>query len=536
MDRAIRRLGVFLMALFVVLFVQLNYIQVFRAEQLNERVGNSRPVDQAFSRPRGTVSTADGVLLARSVPSGDRYEYQREFPQGELYAHVTGYFNYNFGATALEHRFNTELAGRTARQQIRSLGDLFVERDRTGNLELTLRSDVQTAARDALGAQKGSVVALDPRTGAVLALWSWPSFDPNVLSSHDFEATIDARAMLEAADGKPLLAKSYRELYPPGSTFKVVTGATGLETGQVTPDDPVYPSVASIVPPQTTRPLPNFGGSTCGGTFFTVMARSCNTSFAQMGLDLGGEALIEGAEGFGFNDTVPFDLAAVQSHFPDPGFDQNQPALAQSAIGQSSVTATPLQMALVAAGIANDGVIMEPYLVAEIRDGEGELVSSHEPTAWRRSVGSATAATMREAMRGVVTGGSATRLQIEGADVGAKTGTAQFGVATEDSPRRSHAWVIAWAGPPGQAPTVAVAVLVEDQSGASEGTGGRVAAPIAKQVIEAALRPVPPPPAAVPGDPETDDPAVGEPGTGDGGAPGPGDGGTGPGDDEPEGD
>ena len=489
MDRSIRRLGVFLMVLFCALFAQLNYIQAWRAPDLNTKPGNTRPVDQSFSRPRGTVSTADGVVISRSVKSNDRYEYQRDFPQGELYASMTGYFNYSFGATGLERAYNEELSGRTTGQQVKSIGDLFVDKDRTGNLKLTVRSDVQAVAKAALGNQKGTVVALDPKTGGVLALWNWPSFDPNKLSGHNLDAAERAKAFYEAAPGNPLLAKSYREIYPPGSTFKVVTGSAAVETGAVTPTAPVYPTLTALDVPGTQRDLPNFGGNPCGGTLFPILARSCNTSFAQMGLDLGGPALLAGAQSFGFNQTPPFDLPAVTSNFP-ADFSDNQPALAQSAIGQNSVAATPLQMALVAAGIANDGVIMEPHVVDEIRDGEGDLVRRLDPTQWKRAVSAQTADIMRQGMREVVANGSATRLQIAGLDVGAKTGTAQFGRA----PLKSHAWVIAWAGPAGQAPTVVVAVLVEGQDGASEQTGGRVAAPIAKQVIEAAMKPLPAPP------------------------------------------
>jgi peptidoglycan glycosyltransferase len=502
MDRSIRRLGVFLMLLFVVLFAQLNYVQVFRADDLNTRTTNSRPVDVTFSQPRGNVSTADGVLLARSVETDTFYQYQREFPEGDLYAHTTGYFNYAFGATGVERAYNEELSGRTPSLQLESVGDLFVQRDRTANVRLTLRSDVQQAARDALGEQQGTVVALDPRSGGVLAQWSFPSFDPNPLSSHDIEASVAVRDLLTEAPGQPLLAKSYREIYPPGSTFKVVTGSVGVESGEVTPTSPTYPEISSLGLPQTNRALPNFGGSSCGGTLFTILARSCNTSFARMGLDIGGPAMIEGAEAFGFNQTLPFDLPAVDSRFPTVDFERELPSLAQSAIGQNDVAATPLQMALVAAGLANDGVIMEPRVLDEVRDGEGEVVERLGPTAWQRATSPETAAIMRDAMREVVATGSATRLQIDGVDVGAKTGTAQFGPG---APLRSHAWVIAWAGPPGEEPEVAVAVIVEGQEGASEQTGGVIAAPIARQVIEAALRPMPdPPPAEDDGDTDAD--------------------------------
>jgi len=489
MDRSIRRLGGFMILLFCALFVQLNYIQVVRAPDLNVKPGNDRPIEAAFNRPRGTIATADGVLLARSVPTGE--EFQREYPEGELYAALTGYFNQSRGATGLERSYNEELSGKTAKQQVQSVGDLFADKDRTGNLKLSVRSDIQAVAKAALGDFQGSVVALDPRSGEILALYSNPSFDPNLLATHDFEKSEAAYQLLEAAPGKPMLAKAYREIYPPGSTFKAVTGATGVETGGVTPTEPVYPTVRSITVTGTNRPLRNFGGSLCGGTLFTILAKSCNTSFAQMGLDLGGDKMVAGAQGFGFNSVPPFDIPAVASRFKTD-FTRNEPALAQSSIGQNETAATPLQMALVAAGIANkDGVIMEPHVVSEIRDGEGELVKRHDPTQWKRATSPQTAQTMREGMIGVVQNGSATRLQIPNLEVGAKTGTAQFGPS---EPLRSHAWIIAWAAVPGQDASIAVAVIVENQDGASESTGGRLAAPIAKQVIEQSFQPMPAPP------------------------------------------
>ncbi|MCB0970045.1 MAG: hypothetical protein KDA97_00800 [Acidimicrobiales bacterium] len=492
MDRSIRRLGLFLMVLFCALFAQLNYIQVFRADDLNGRVTNARPILQSFNEDRGMIVTDDGVVLARSEPTDGRFDLQRVYPEADRFASITGYFSYVRGATGLERAYNEELAGRTVRQQVQSFVDLFAENDRSGNLELSVRADVQQAAIDALGGQEGSVVALDPRSGRVLALWDYPSYDPNLLADHDVEASENAYALLEAAEGDPLLPRAYREIYPPGSTFKVVTGATGVETGMVTPTEPVYDTITALDVPQTDRDLPNYDGLPCGGNLFEILAKSCNTSFAQMGLDLGPEAMIAGAEAFGFNDAPPFDLPAVDSRFPTD-FTDNQPALAQASIGQNDVAATPLEMAMVAAAVANGGVAMAPRLVDEIRDGEGDLVERFDDTVWRQVISPQTADIMRQAMVGVVTDGTAARLQIDGVEVGAKTGTAQFG---SGEPLQSHAWVIAWAGPQGQQPSVAVAVIVLGQPGASEQTGGRVAAPIAREVIEAALQPVPEAPVA----------------------------------------
>ena len=274
------------------------------------------------------------------------------------------------------------------------------------------------------------MVALDPRSGRVLALWDYPSYDPNLLADHDVEASENAYALLEAAEGDPLLPRAYREIYPPGSTFKVVTGATGVETGMVTPTEPVYDTITALDVPQTDRDLPNYDGLPCGGNLFEILAKSCNTSFAQMGLDLGPEAMIAGAEAFGFNDAPPFDLPAVDSRFPTD-FTDNQPALAQASIGQNDVAATPLEMAMVAAAVANGGVAMAPRLVDEIRDGEGDLVERFDDTVWRQVISPQTADIMRQAMVGVVTDGTAARLQIDGVEVGAKTG-ADYGEKSSD--------------------------------------------------------------------------------------------------------
>ena len=495
MDRQIRRLGVALMVCFTALFLQLTYIQVFRADELNDRPGNSRPIDATFSRERGTIASADGAVLARSVPSNDRYTFQREYPEKSLFGHVTGYFNYSFGASGLELEYNSELAGRTTKQQIRSLGDLFVEKDRTGNLELTIRKDVQQVARDSLGERKGSVVAIDVKTGGVIAMWSYPSYDPNILSAHPDGAirpSVAAKELLDADPNKPLLAKSYRDIFFPGSTFKVITGSAGLVSGKVTKETPSYPVVTSYTPPGTTRPIRNFGGAACGGTLFPILAKSCNSSFAQMGDDVGADGMISTSEAYGFNQVPPIDLpGAVASHFPesfrDPASGKDDlAALAQSSIGQRDVQASPLQMAMVAAAIGNKGQMMVPHLVQEIRDGEGALVSDPGSKVWKTVVDPAVAQTMHDAMIGVVQNGSAKALAIPGFEVGGKTGTAQLGL----EPPQSHTWIIGFAGPPGD-PQVAVAVIVERQPGASEATGGRIAAPIGRAVLAQALQPIP---------------------------------------------
>ncbi|MDZ7676236.1 MAG: penicillin-binding transpeptidase domain-containing protein [Acidimicrobiales bacterium] len=486
MNRQIAKLGAGLVACYLVLFIQLNRTTVFGAEELKENPENNREILRDYDQPRGSITTADGVVVARSIQNNDedaRFERRRAYPEGELFAHTVGYYSLNIGSTGVEDTYNSELVGRTADLSFRGLDDLFVERDRVGDLTLSLRADAQRVARDQLGQRRGSVVALDPRTGALLTMWSFPSFDPDVIASQDFVAANEAFAALQAAEADPLLAKTYRERYFPGSTFKVVTATAGLESGEVTPEEPVYPVSSSYTPPQTNRALRNFGGSSCGGALFRILQVSCNTAFAEMAVDLGAEPMIDTAEDFGFNSDVPIDLPApAESNFPTD-FEQNLPALAQSGIGQNDVAATPLQMAMVAAAVANEGAIATPRVVTEVRDDEGTVVEDPDPTQWRRAMTPDNAQIMRDAMINVAESGTAQNLRIPGVEVGGKTGTAQLGT----EPPRSHAWIIGFAGPPGEAPSVAVAVIVEGQEGASEQTGGRVAAPIARAVMETLL-------------------------------------------------
>ena len=488
MNKRIRRLGIFLLVCYVALFGMLNYIQVYEADSLNGNEFNARGTLEDLRRPRGTVETADGVVVARSVPVDDRFELQREYPEGDLFGQITGFFPVNGRATGVEQTYADELAGQTFEQELRSFGDLFVDRERTGNVTLTLRRDVQAAAREQLGQRRGSVVVVDPRTGGLVALWSYPSYNPNPLSSHDAQEARDAFNFLDPTSGQsPLRSSAYQNIFFPGSTFKVVTGSTGVESGRVTPDAPSYPSESSYTPPQTTRPLYNFGGETCGGTLFTILAVSCNTSFARMGVEtLGPAIMVDGAERFGFNEEPPIDLpGAVASKFPPlVDFTDNLPKLAQASIGQNDVAATPLQMAMVAAGVANEGRVMAPHVMAEIRDGEGAVIEDEPIDVWKEAVSPATAATMRQAMLGVVVDGTLQgAADIPGYEVGGKTGTAQTGNDT------SHTWVIEFVGPPGGEPELAIAVIVENQPGVSENTGGRVAAPIARAVLEVALQP-----------------------------------------------
>ena len=482
MNRQIRRLGIALLVLYGALFVQLNVIQVLRAETYNDNPNNTRAIVRDFNQPRGQILAADGTVLARSVPTeGGQFERRREYPEGPLFGHVTGYFSFIAGADGVERTYNDALAGHTGAATVDDFGELLLGESQIADVRLTIPAGVQRVARDTLGDRPGSVVALDPRDGSVLALWSFPSYDPTVISSVDTDAAQQARTALLESEANPLLARSFRETYFPGSTFKVVTAAAGLSSGGVDIESPAYPRSSAYVPPLTSNPINNFGGSSCGGSLFEILRVSCNTAFAQMGVDIGAVALVDQAEDFGFNDVPPLDLPAV---VPSPigdvaSFDRNTPVLAMTAIGQNAVRATPLQMALVAAGVANGGQVVTPHVMGEILDQEGEVVQRWEPSPWTRALSPQVAATLRDAMVGVVESGTATRLAVPGVATAGKTGTAQLGNGL------SHAWIIGFA--PAEAPRVAVAVIVEAQPGASEQTGGRVAAPIAQAVLAAAL-------------------------------------------------
>jgi penicillin-binding protein A len=498
MTRQIRILAAVILLCYVAAFIKLNQIQVLEASEYNDRPENTRALLRDFNRPRGDIVTSDGVIAATSEERRSDLRYQRVYPEGDLFAHVTGYYSFRFGSTGVEREYNAELAGRTTSLQLRQLSGFFSDPSSEGDVVLTLNSQVQRVAKEALGQLTGSVVALDPRTGAVLSMYSNPSFDPNSVSTNDGDAAQDAKTLLDAAPQKPLLSRAYQDRFFPGSTFKIVTATAGLETGEVTETSPEYPSVTSYTPPLTRRSLSNFGGASCGGTLFVILQRSCNSSFAQMAAEqLGPEPMIDAAEAAGFNDVPPIDLTRpVSSVYPtDFGavvsqpdgaapVHEDTPALAQTAIGQNDVAATPLQMALVTAGVANQGRIMVPHVMSEIRARDGDVVERFADRQWRDSMRPESADILRRAMISVVTDGTASSLRLPGATVGAKTGTAQLGT----SPPRSHAWMVAFAGPEGQAPTVAVAVMVQNVEGDPGQTGGRVAGPIARSVIEAALQ------------------------------------------------
>jgi penicillin-binding protein A len=483
-NRGIRRVGTGMVLLFLAVVAQLTYLQVFRAERLKDDPKNVRAFIRDVSRARGPIITVDGEIVGESVPTDDELKRQRRYPLDSLFAHVGGYQSIVFGTSGTERVYNDELIGRDLNLNISDLGGLIRGEDRTGTVVLSLSRRAQEAARAGLAGRRGSVVALDVRTGAVVAMYSEPSYDPNPLAAHDTEAVQAVQKVLLADPRNPELARAWRERYPAGSTFKVVTATLAIESG-VAPPTRVFPQLRELDLPQTNDTLENFGGNTCGGTLEQSFVASCNTTFGQLGLDLN-EQLAVGIERFGLNtDPPPVDVnpPVVRSVGPARGsFKENQPLFAQAAIGQNEIAVTPLQMAMIAASVGNGGDMMVPHVVTEIRDSQNRVVRRIQPRVWRQSMRPDTAATLTNYMVQVVNEGTGTAAQVPGIQVAGKTGTAQ--VEGKDP----HAWFISFA--PADNPVYAVAVLVENGGDlGSEATGGRVAAPIAAQMYQVLLAP-----------------------------------------------
>lgn len=482
MNRQIRRLAAVLLCAFVLLLGNLGYWQFVRAEELSDDQRNRRTVIAEYATERGRILVGDEVI-ARSVETGGDLAYLREYPQGPRYAHLTGFYSLNFGRSLLEQELNDYLVGRAPEQFADNLLQLVTANDRPGgSLLLTVDPAVQAAAEESLAGRKGAVAALDPATGQVLALVSFPSYDPSEVSTHDFNANQAAWEQLNADADKPMSNRAASELYPPGSVFKVVTAAAALELGGLTPDSGLE-NATEYTPPQTSVSIPNFGGGTCLGnkqpiTLAESLQVSCNTTFARLGNELGADGLVEMAERFGLNADSPYQLRAATSSIPT---ELDAPAEAQSAIGQRDVRVSPLQMASIAATIANDGVRMAPYVVDRVVSDDGGLVRTFSPEEVGQAVSPQTASDLRDMMIQVVEEGTATRAQLPGVTIGGKTGTAQH--AEGAAP---HAWFIAFGESSDR--EIAVAVVVEEGGDlGNEATGGQVSAPIAADVISAYL-------------------------------------------------
>jgi len=485
MNKPIRTMSIACMALFIALLVNATYLQYLQADELNSRNDNKRVRDAEFSRERGAILVHD-ISVAESVPVDDEFEYQRVYRSPLKYAHLTGYYSYTYGRNAVELTQNDILSGSDPRLFVNRVVDLFGNsQPEGGDVSLTIDPKAQSAAYDGLrdlgDNVEGSVVALDPSTGAILAMVSSPTYDPNKLSSHKLNAIQEAWERQQGDPARPMLNRGIQEVYPPGSTFKLVTAAAALSSGQYNPGSTV-PGGTRLDLPQTDTDLVNDSGGDCGGDKISLteaLAVSCNVSFGYLGMELGADTLREQAEKFGFGERYFEDLnGQVASRFPEA---PDEPQTALSAIGQFDVASTPLQMAMVTAGIANGGSVMKPYLVDEVRSPDLDVLDKASPEAFREAVSSSVASDLTQMMIEVVERGTATTAQIPGMKVAGKTGTAQ---SSPDRP--PYAWFVSFA--PADDPQVAVAVLVEDAGVARDAiSGSGLAAPIAKRVMEAVM-------------------------------------------------
>lgn len=485
MNKPLRRVAVAVLLLFGLLLLNVNVLQVVRADDLRNDERNSRVLLRTYAQERGSIAVVDGserTVLARSVETDGPLKYLRRYPGGSTFAHVTGFYSLVYGRTAIEREADEVLSGEDSRLFVERLSDVVTGRAPAGgSVVLTIDAAAQRAAADAMAGKRGAVVALDPRTGAILAMVSTPSYEPERLSSHDPAEIRAYYEELTSRDDDPLLNRAISQTYPPGSTFKVITAAAAL-AGDTTPET-LIDSPRELDLPQTQQNLRNFGGSSCTGprsTLADALRISCNTAFGALGLSLGEQALREQAEAFGIGDSsLEIPVGVAPSVFPS---ELSPPSLAQTAIGQFDLRVTPLQMAMVAAGVANDGVVMTPYLVREVQAPDLARLDLAKPEQYRRATSPEVADELTTMMRLVVERGSAVRAQIPDVSVAGKTGTAQ------NAPGRPpHAWFIGFA--PTDDPAVAIAVVVENGGDlGSEATGGAVAAPIARDVMRAVLR------------------------------------------------
>ncbi|TSD99220.1 penicillin-binding protein 2 [Skermania sp. ID1734] len=493
MNTPLRRVAVAVMVMVVALLANATYVQVIKADSLRADPRNSRVLLDEYSRQRGQIS-AGGQVLAISVPTDDRYKYLRTYPANPsapssplANAPVTGFYSMQYGSTGLERAEDSILNGSDNRLFGRRFFDLISGRDpRGGNVITTINPVMQQVAYDQLtkNGYTGSVVAIEPSTGNILAMVSTPSFDPNRLTGHDGAKVTEAWDELSADPKKPMLNRAISQTYPPGSTFKVVVTAAALAKG-ATPDEQLT-AAPRITLPDTDTTLENYGGETCGGgptaTLQLAFALSCNTAFAQLGMKTGAKAIKDQAAALGIGqDMSDFPLQVADSTV---GSIPDTPSLAQSSIGQRDVALTPLQNAIIAATVANGGVRMEPHLIKQLQAPDLANLSTTQPVSDGQAISPDVNATLTQLMIGSEqhTYGANS---VPGVQIASKTGTAEHGNDPRQTP--PHAWYIAFA--PVQKPKIAIAVIVENGGNKGLGaTGGSVAAPVARSVIAAGLQ------------------------------------------------
>jgi peptidoglycan glycosyltransferase len=484
MNREIRRVSLVVTAMFLALLIASSVIQFAVAGTLRADSRNARTFYDSLDRDRGPIIAASGDVLARSDQVDDDYSYQRVYPNGPLYAPVTGYITVLPSSSGMEYIENQILQGTADSLFFSRVEDLFTGKKPTGGaVELTIEPAVQRAAWDALGDSRGAVVALDTKTGEILAMVSKPTVDPNALAAHDPEAVLTAYQALQDDPAKPLNNRAIGgDLYFPGSTFKLITAAAALESGRFEADSELE-APAALELPGTSKRLTNFGDASCSAsgkmTLAEALTVSCNTAFGWLGMELGADRLAAQAELFGFDQDFSVPLYVTRSFFPR---DMGAASTAQAAIGQYDVKATPLQMAMVASAIANDGRLMTPHLVRSERDADLKPVSETGVEEFSRPLTAGTAKALKDMMIQVAEDGTGGRARVDGVTVGAKTGTAEKGAG-----QAPDVWTVAFGEARGR--SVAVAVVVEDGGPKGRaGAGGTVAAPVVATTLQAVFQ------------------------------------------------
>lgn len=483
MNTPIRRLALVVFTMFTVLLLTTTWIQFIQVDDLRNQPGNRRTLLDSYSRDRGAI-LVDGTAIADSSETDDELRRIRNYPSGAQYSHITGYYSFIYGAGGgLESSRDSVLAGTDDSLFYSRIADMVTGTPPTGAaLELTIDPDVQAAAESALGDRRGAVVALDPSTGAILAMVSHPTYDPNALSSHNLTSVEESYNALADDEGQPLTNRAIAgDLYPPGSVFKLVVAAAALESEEYTPDS-ILDGPQTYTLPGTTTELPNFEGGTCGPTDQVSLADSirvsCNTSMAALANDLGPTAIDEQAQKFGFEQDLSIPMAVTPSVYPN---ELNDAQVALTGIGQYDVRVTPLQVAMTSAAIANDGKVMQPYLVESVRGSDLDVMSETRPNQLSSAVSDTTAQELTDMMVSVVDEGSGTAAALPGVSVAGKTGTAEFG-----SNGAAHAWFTGFA--PADDPQIAVAVIIESATDSwAGGSGGTLAAPAAQAVLQAGV-------------------------------------------------
>ncbi len=486
MNRAVRRISIAALVMFVLLLANVNYLQAFEAGSLTNKPGNSRAFTAQFQYQRGDITTSDGKVVAQSKSVGGIYKYQREYPLGPEYAPVTG-FDALYGSSGIEAAENSYLTGNSSKLAVRNVIDMITNKTRKGaTVQLTIDSSAQNAAWSALQAtgKAGAVVALNPQTGAILALASYPSYDPNQLAVLNGTESNKADKELLNDPANPLLNRATSATFPPGSTFKIVTSSAAFTQGNYNPQTLVS-APTSLQLPQSNVNLINNDGEQCGtlgngkATIITAFTESCNTAFANIGMQLGSATLKSMAEKYGFNTpdlTIPLPVA--QSNFP---LEPAQSFTAMSAIGQKDDTVTPLQEAMFAATIANDGTLMRPYLVQQVQAADLSIVDQAAPAAMSQPVSASVAAEIKNMMVSVVNSPDGTayafKNAIPGVQIAGKTGTAQNGA---NNSGLNDAVFTSFASSGNR--SMAVGVIIQ-----GGGYGAAAAAPIAVQVLKAYL-------------------------------------------------